>query len=115
MVWHARALIEHAISLGIKPWLILLGGAYNSSDVINYLNEINMKYIIRTAQPIEGIKAGDDFIYRTSGHRRREDEQATFRIVAINGRDRSGKVRLFVFATDTKIKPARVRKLFRKS
>ncbi len=28
MVWHVRALIEHALSLGIKPWLILLDGAY---------------------------------------------------------------------------------------
>jgi len=108
-------LIEHASMLGIRPKLILLNDAYNSAEVINYLNGIGVKYIIRIAQPIEGIKAGDDFIYRTSGHRRREDEQATFRIVAINGRDRSGNVRLFVFATNTKIKPARVRKLFRKS
>jgi hypothetical protein len=108
-------LIEHASVLGIRPKLILLNDAYNSAEVINYLNGIGVKYIIRIAQPIEGIKACDDFIYRTSGHRRREDEQAMFRIVAINGRDRSGKVRLFVFATNTKIKPARVRKLFRKS
>ncbi len=115
MVWHVRALIEHALSLGIKPWLILLDGAYNSSDVINYLNEINVKYIIRIAPPIDAIRPGDDFIYRSRGHRRREDEQATFRIVALNGRDKGGNVRLFVFTTNTNIKPARVRRLFRKS
>jgi hypothetical protein len=113
MVWHVRALID-TISLGIKPWLILLDGAYNSSDVINYLNGINVKYIIRIAPPIDGIRAGDDFIYRSRGHRRREDEQATYRIVALNGRDKGGNVRLFAFATNTKIKPARVRRLFRK-
>jgi len=52
---------------------------------------------------------------RSRGHRRREDEQATFRIVALNGRDKDGNVRLLVFTTNTKIKPARFRRLFRKS
>jgi len=75
MVWHVRALIEHAISLGIKPWLILLDGAYNSSDVINYLNGINVKYIIRIAPPIDAIRPEHDFIYRTSGHNRRMSRQ----------------------------------------
>jgi len=75
-----------------------------------------MKYIIRTAQPIDAIRPEHDFIYRTRGHnRRREDEQATFRIVALNGRDKDGNVRLLVFTTNTKIKPARFRRLFRKS
>ncbi len=82
--------------------------------MINYLNCIDVKYIIRIAPPIDGIRPGDDFIYKTRGHRRREDEQATFRIVALNGRDKGGNVRLFVFATNTDIKPARVRRLFRK-
>ena len=100
---------------GIRPKLILLNDAYNSAEVINYLNEINVKYIIRTAQPIDAIRPEHDFIYRTRGHRMREDEQATFRIVALNGRDKGGNVRLLVFTTNTKIKPARVRRLFRKS
>jgi len=109
-------LIEHASVLGIRPKLILLNDAYNSAEVINYLNGIGVKYIIRIAQPIDAIRPCDDFIYRTRGHNRmREDEQATFRIVAINGRDRSGNARLLVFTTNTKIKPARVRRLFRKS
>ncbi len=111
---HVRMLIEHALALDIRPKLILLDGAYNSAEVINHLNGIGVKYIIRMAPPIEGIRPGDDFVYRTRGHRRREDEQATFRIVAINGRDRSGKVRLFVFATNTNLNVRRVRKLYRK-
>ncbi len=111
---HVRILIEHAFTLGIKPKLILLDGAYNSAEVINYLNSIGVKYIIRITSPIKGIRPGDDFVYRTRGHRRREDEQATFRIVAIYGRDRSGKVKLFVFATNTDLNAKRVRKLFRK-
>jgi hypothetical protein len=45
------------------------------------------------AAPIE-IKNGDDFVYRSRGHRRKEEEQAiTFRLVAINGRDRRGMAR----------------------
>ena len=111
---HVRRLIIHALALDIKPKLILLDGAYNSAEVINYLNRIGVKYIIRIASPVEGIRPGDDFVYRTRGHRRRETEQATFRIVAINGRDRSGKRRLFVFATNTDLNAKRVRKLFRK-
>jgi len=49
-------LIEHASVLGIRPKLILLNDAYNSAEVINYLNGIGVKYIIRTAQPIEGTR-----------------------------------------------------------
>lgn len=89
-------LIKRAISLGIRPKTILLDGAYNSAEVINYLNNSGIKYIIRIAAPPpphvkKSIKPGDDFIYRTKGHRRREDEQATFRLVAVKGRDRGGK------------------------
>ena len=113
-VEHVRGLIEHALSLGIKPKLVLLDAAYNSAGVVRYLNSTGMRYIIRIASPIEGIRPGDDFVYRTRGHRRREDEQATFRLVAINGRDRSGKVRLFVFATNTDLRPRRIRRLFRR-
>lgn len=113
-VEHVKKLIEHAISLGVRPKILLLDGAYNSAEVINYLNSTSMKYIIRIAAPIDGIRHGDDFIYRTRGHRRREEEQAMFRLVAVNGRDRSGKVRLFVFATNTDLKPKRIRRLFRK-
>ncbi len=114
-VEHVRMLIEHTISLGIMPKVLLLDGAYNSAEVINYLNNSGIKYIIRIAAPIEGIKPEDDFIYRTRGHRRREDEQATFRLVAVKGRDRGGgKVRLFVFATNTNLKARRIRRLFRK-
>lgn len=113
-VEHVRRLIEHASTLGVRPKLLLLDGAYNSAETINYLNTAGVKYIIRIAPPIEGIHAGDDFIYRTRGHRRREDEQATFRIVAVKGRDRSGKRMLFIFATNTDLKARRIRKLYRK-
>jgi putative transposase len=113
-VEHVKILIEHVISLGIKPKIVILDGAYNSAGVINYLNNTGMKYIIRIAAPLKSIKPGDDFTYRTRGNRRRKEEQATFRLVAVKGRDRGGRVRLFVFATNTKLKARRIRRLFRK-
>jgi len=113
-VEHVKTLVEHTFSLGIRPKIVLLDGAYNSAEVINYLNGNKMKYVIRISPPIE-VKHGDDFIYRSRGHRRKEEQQATFRLVAINSRDRrSGKVRLFVFATNTNLKPRMIRRLFRK-
>lgn len=114
-VEHVKKLIEYTLFLGIRPKIVLLDAAYNSAEVINYLKGTGLKYIIRIAAPIDGIRPGDDFIYRTRGHRRREEEQATFRLVAVNGRDkRSGKVGLFVFATNTSLKARRIRRLFRK-
>lgn len=113
-VKHVKKLIEHALLLGIRPRIVLLDGAYNSAWVINYLNSTGLKYIIRIAAPIDGIKPADDFTYTSRGNRRRKEEQATFRLVAVNERDRGGKVRLFVFATNTNLKPRRIRRLFRK-
>ncbi|MEM0123443.1 MAG: hypothetical protein QXI38_02925 [Conexivisphaerales archaeon] len=45
------------------------------------------------------------------GHRRSKDEQATFRVVALNGRNRIGHIKLFIFLTNTNLKPG---KLFRR-
>ncbi|MEM4063013.1 MAG: hypothetical protein QW428_03530 [Conexivisphaerales archaeon] len=44
------------------------------------------------------------------GHRRSDDEQATFRVVALNGRNRIGHIELFIFVTNTYLKQG---KLFR--
>jgi hypothetical protein len=60
-VEHVRMLIEHAFTLGIKPKLILLDGAYNSAEIINCLNErrrCEVHHLIRIAIPIEGIRQG---------------------------------------------------------
>ncbi len=43
------------------------------------------------------------------------DEQATFRVVAMNGIDRYGKSELFIFATNMDMNPREIRKAFRKS
>jgi len=46
--------------------------------------------------------------YTTSSKRKRPDEQATFRIVAVKCKE------LLVFATNTDIKPKAIRRMFRK-
>ncbi|MEM4092895.1 MAG: transposase [Conexivisphaerales archaeon] len=111
--WESRA--QHlkrllAFELGIRIKLLLLDAGYFSADVINYLQSLGLKFVMR--MPNVGIAsgAGDDFMYTTRGHRRGDDEQATFRVVALNGRNRIGHMGLYIFATNTYLKP---RKLFR--
>jgi len=83
-----------------------------SKILMEHLDNIALMHI-NTRTMRWSVPRGPD---RSRGHnRRREDEQATFRIVALNGRDKSWNVRLLVFTTNTKIIPARVRRLFRKS
>ena len=47
-------------------------------------------------------------IYETSSKRKRRDEQATVRIVAVKCKE------LLVFATNTNFKPKSIRRMFRK-
>ncbi len=110
---HVRRLLEHVLGLGLKVKLLLLDGGYYSADVINYLNSAGIKFIMR--MPNSGkINAGSDFLYTTNATHRSKDEQATFRVVAVNGVDRYGHSELFIFATNTDIKPNEIRKMFRK-
>ena len=50
-----------------------------------------------------------DLIYTTNSKRKRPDEQATFRIVAVKDRNE-----LLVFATNTDLKPKAIRRIYRK-
>lgn len=51
-VAHVKTLVEHTFSLGIRPKIVLLDGAYNSAEIIiNYLNGNKMKYVIRISPP----------------------------------------------------------------
>ena len=59
----------------------------------NYLNANGINFIMRAKGK---FKEGDDLIYTTSGERKRPEEQATVRIVAVKGRNE-----LLVFATNT--------------
>lgn len=97
---------------GIRVKLLLLDAGYYSADVINYLNSAGIKFIMR--MPDFGkIRAGSDFMYTSNIHRHK-DKQATFRVVAFNGKDKYGHNELFIFATNTDISPRKIRKIFRK-
>ncbi|MFP3262266.1 MAG: transposase [Nitrososphaeria archaeon] len=74
-------------------------------DIINYLNSNGINFIMRTKGK---FKDGDDLIYETNSKRKKKNEQATFRIVAVKCKE------LLVFATNTNIKPKAIRRMFRK-
>ena len=75
-------------------------------DIINYLNSNGINFIMRAKGK---FKEGDDLIYETNSKRKKKNEQATFRIVAVKDRNE-----LLVFATNTNIKPKAIRRVFRK-
>ncbi|MGC8558364.1 MAG: hypothetical protein ACP5NC_05160 [Nitrososphaeria archaeon] len=49
-------------------------------------------------------------MYTTKSSKLPARDQATFRVVAFNGRDKFGHLELFVFATNTDLKPKMIRK-----
>jgi hypothetical protein len=109
-----RQLVNQMLDLGVKIRLILFDRGYFSAELINYLNTLNFGYIIQLPACIRGLKESEDRLYTTRGHRRLKSEQATFRLVTVRERDAYGNVKLFIFATNTCLKPRRIRKLFRK-
>ncbi len=112
---HVRRLLDHVFRLGLKVKLLLLDAGYYSVDVINYLNSAGIKFIIMIMRmpDLGNIRAGSDFMYTSNTHRHR-NKQATFRVVAFNGKDRYGHSELFIFATNTDMSPGKIRKVFRK-
>jgi IS4 transposase len=71
-------------------------------------------FIIQLPASIKGLKEGEDRLYTTRRHGTRKRDQATFRLVTLRGRDFHGKIKLFIFATNTVFKPLRIRRVFRK-
>jgi putative transposase len=111
IVEHVRRLLSEIFELGIKVKLLLLDAGYYSVKVIKLLNSSGIKFIMRMPD-IGKFKDGDDLMYTSDSHK--TSEQATFRVVAFNGRNRAGRTELFVFATNTDLKAKKIRKMFRK-
>ncbi|MEM3631957.1 MAG: hypothetical protein QXY52_03835 [Conexivisphaerales archaeon] len=57
------------------------------------MQSFGLKFMIKTLNV--GIASGDDHVHH-QGHRRSDDEQATFRVVALNGRNRIGQVEPYI-------------------
>ncbi|MDG6931114.1 MAG: transposase [Nitrososphaerota archaeon] len=110
---HLMRLLDKVNELGIRIKLLVLDAGYYSIKVINYLKAHGIKFIMRA--PGNGkFKAGDDFMYTTIHDHENISKQATFRVVAFNGKDKFGHTEFFVFATNTDLKPGQIRKMFRK-
>ena len=92
--------------LSKKVKILLLDLGYYTVDIINYLNAKGINFIMRA---VGKFKEGDDLIYKTNSKRKKQNEQATVRIVAVKDRNE-----LLVFATNTDIKPKAIRRVFRK-
>jgi putative transposase len=105
-VEHVKRLLSKVFELGIKVKILLLDSGYYTVDIINYLNAKGINFIMRAKGK---FKDRDDLIYKTKSKRKRPDEQATFRIVAVKDRNE-----LLVFATNTDLKPKSIRRMFGK-
>jgi Transposase DDE domain. len=105
-VEHVRRLLSKVFELGIKVKFLLLDSGYYTVDIINYLKAKGINFIMRA---VGKFKDGDDLIYKTNSKRKKQNEQATFRIVAVKCKNE-----LLVFATNTDIKPKAIRRMFRK-
>jgi len=105
-VEQVKRLLSKVFELGIKVKILLLDSGYYTVDIINYLNAKGINFIIRAKGK---FKDRDDLIYKTKSKRKRPDEQATFRIVAVKDRNE-----LLVFATNTDLKPKSIRRMFGK-
>ena len=89
-----RRLLSKVFELGIEVKVLLLDAGYYAVDIIiNYLNANGINFIMRAKGK---FKDSDDLIYTTSSERKRPEEQATIRMVAIKGRNE-----LLVFAKNT--------------
>lgn len=109
LVKHVKKLLTQVFECGIKVKLLLFDRGYYSVDLIRYIDSLGVGYVIQLPYRIKGLKEGDDRVYTTRTHKRRKSEQVSFRLITL--RD-EGK--LFVFATNTSLKPEKMREVFRK-
>jgi len=106
---HVKKLLTQVSELGVKVKLLLFDRGYYSVDLIRYLNSLEAVYVIQLPSRIKGLKGGEDRMYTTKTHKRRRGEQVSFRLVTLREADR-----LFLFATNTSLKPEEIREQFRK-
>ena len=114
LVEHVKRLLTQASELGVKIKLLLFDRGYYSVDLIWYLNSLGVGYVIQLPRLIKGLEGGEDSVYTTRTHKRRKSEQVSFRLLTVKGKDKGGRSKLFIFATNTNLKPERIRDVFRK-
>jgi hypothetical protein len=107
-LWHVRHLLECVFGLGLKVKLVLLDRGYFSAEVIRYLDDAKIKYIMHIPWHGEPLSAGVDKRYMTTTHKKADCEQATFRLVTMRQGDK-----LLIFATNLSVAPRKLKELFR--
>ena len=107
VVDHVRRLVEQVSALGIRIEYLLLDRGYYSAELIRYLESSGIRYVVHMPAHTR-LEAGQDRVYTSRSHRRREDEQATFRLVTMM---ESGE--LYAFATNHGLTPRGIRRAFR--
>ena len=106
---HVKQLLDCVFNLGLTIKLLLFDRGYYSVDLLNYLHSSKIKYIMHIPWFGKPLKTGEDRIYMTTTHKKRNSQQAAFRLVTMRQKDK-----LLIFATNTSFKPRRLRKTFRK-
>ena len=102
-----RTILEMVVKLldiikyhGIGVSALLMDGGFYSIDLINYLNSINMNFVMHAPKLRKECNGEEiDKKFTTSSHARRKRDQASFRLVSIYGYSRKGQV-LYIFATN---------------
>jgi len=106
---YVAMLLLKVFEMGLRVELLLLDRGYYSIDLIRWLDSMRIKYIMQIPKHNRRIGEGEDRTYTTGSPGRGEDEQAAFRLVTMKE-----KGKLLIFATNTRIKPERIRALFRR-
>ena len=110
-----RTVIGIVEELGIRIRMLLMDGGFFSADAITFLISSGIPFIMHAPKLVKTCgNMETDKLYTTISHKRRKGEQATFRMVSIYGRERSGKTVLYAFATNTSFPPASILGLFKK-
>jgi hypothetical protein len=107
--WHVKHLIDCVFELGLSIGLLLFDRGYFSTELINYLKDASIKFIMHMPWHRNPLKPGTDMQYVTTSHKHKVVEQASCRVVAVENK---GKV--LVFATNTSFRPRKLHSLFRK-
>ncbi len=113
-----RTVMEIIDELGIKISILLMDGGFFSVDAINYLISSKVMFIIHAPKLAKAYGYDvSDSMYTTNSHKKRKKDQATFRMVSIYSRKRSGKhfkKILYVFATNTSFSSVSILKFYKK-
>lgn len=106
---HVKRLLACVFELGLTIGLLLFDRGYFSTELINYLKEAKIKFIMHMPWHREALTPTTDMLYTTTSHKHKVVEQATFRVVAVEHRGR-----VLVFATNTCFRRRKLHRLFRK-